>query len=99
MCRDTVTIEPFESMNEYRVATYGDAATYPARVEVRSVLIAGSAGQTQTARGRVYLFGGGSVSTKDRMTLPSWCSPTQPPILAVEPKRDGQTEFSVIYYG
>ena len=99
MCRDTVTIEPFVSADEYGVATYGDAATYPARVEVRSTLIAGSAGQTLTARGRVYLMANTAPSTKDRLTLPAWCSPTQPPILAVEPNRDGGAQFVKVYFG
>jgi hypothetical protein len=99
MCRDTVSIKPWLSENEYRVPQYGDATTYPARVEVRSTLIAGSAGQTQTARGRVYLYGSAVIGTKDELTLPAWCEPTQPPILSVEPKRDGQTEYSVVYYG
>ena len=99
MCRETVTIEPFESANEYGVASYGDAETYPARVEVRSSLIAGSAGTTITARGRVYLYGAANPSTKDRITLPAWAAPTQPPILAVAPQRDGLTEFTAVYFG
>lgn len=99
MCEDSVTIEPWASRNEYDVPVYGAAVEYPARVEVGTRLIAGSAGKEISARGRVYLVTSTTPDVKDRMTLPAWCIPTQPPILSVNTLRDGGTRFCVVYYG
>ncbi len=99
LCQESVTIEPFVTTDKFSVPSYGDAATYPARVEIGSRLIAGSAGQQITARGRVYVLTTCTFDTRDRLTLPAYCDPTQPPILTVQPERDAGTRFCVVYYG
>jgi hypothetical protein len=99
MCQDPVTVEPWLANDALGVASYGAGTEYPARVEVGSKEIAGFAGKALTARGRVYIITSCTFDVKDRMTLPAWCNPTQPPILSVEPKRDGGTRFCVVYYG
>jgi hypothetical protein len=82
--KDRVTIEPYVSQNSYGEAVYnGFPVEYPARVEIKSRRIAGSGGVEIAARGRVLLLTTTVPSTKDRMTLPTWAAPTQPPILAV----------------
>ena len=81
--KDTVTIEAYVSQNAYGEPTYGSPTTYPARVEIKSRRIAGSGGVEIAARGRVLLLTTTVPSSKDRMTLPAWAAPTQPPILAV----------------
>lgn len=97
--RDTVTIEPYASQNSYGEPTFGASVTYPARVEVKSRRIAGSGGVEITARGRVQLASIATVTTKDRMTLPTWAAPTQPPILDAQPHRGDGMDHTVIYFG
>ena len=97
----TVTIEPFVSRDEFGEPGYGSAVTYPARVEARSRLIAGSAGQEIAARGRVFLLATETPSVDDLMTLPEGYTPRQPPILEAYPVKDqaGRTQYVVAYYG
>src|SRR5574342_898332 len=98
MLDTTVTIEPYSTGDEYGVASYGTAVTYAARVESRSRWIAGIAGAEIAARGRVYLGTTTIPSVKDRLTLPSGYTPSQPPILEAYPVTDGgRTAFVVLY--
>lgn len=97
--RDSVIIETWSSQDSYGEPNYSTCSHYPARVEVKSRRIAGSGGVEITARGRVLLATIASVSTKDRMTLPTWAAPTQPPILDAQPHRGDGMDHTVIFFG
>lgn len=96
----TVTWEAYSSQNAYGEPTYAAAITYPARVEMRSRLIAGSGGNEITARGRIFLHSTGIPTTRDRITLPSGFDPTQPPLLDVNPVYDDRgLDHVVVLFG
>jgi len=97
--RDSVGIEPFSSQDSYGEPHFGASVTYPARVEVKSRRIAGSGGVEIAARGRVLLASIATVTTKDRMTLPNWAAPTQPPILDVQVHRGDGMDHTTVYFG
>lgn len=80
---DTVTIEPFVSMDEYSKPTYGDAEIYRARITGKLQKIVAHTGEDKVSKVRIYLVGTPAISVFDRITLPSGWTPTQPPILAV----------------
>ena len=95
-----VTWEAYSSQNAYGETTYASGITYPARVEMRSRLIAGSGGVESAARGRIFLYSTGIPTVRDRITLPSGFSPTQPPILDVNPVYDDRgLDHVVVYFG
>lgn len=98
-CKDIVSIAPWTGQNAYGEATYGSDQAYPARVEVRSRRIAGSGGVELTARGRVFLATTTIPSVKDRLTLPAWAAPIQPPILDVQPHLGDGMDHIVLYFG
>lgn len=97
--RDEVIIETWASQNAYGEPTYSTCTHYPARVEVRSRLIAGLGGTELSARGRVLLATADIPSTKDRMTLPAWAAPTQPPILDVQAHLNDGMDHVIVYFG
>ena len=94
----TVTLEAWTGQDAYGKATYGAAVTYPARVEMKSRLIAGSAGTQLAARGRVFLGTATVPNDKDRLTLPASFVPTQPPILDVYPETDETGIHHIVLY-
>ena len=96
---DTITLEPWTGQDDYGKPTYGAAVTHPARVEVRSRRLAGSAGVDILARGRIFLATTTVPSNKDRLTLPLWAAPTQPPILDVQPHLGNGMDHIAIYFG
>ncbi|MCR4375682.1 MAG: hypothetical protein NUW22_12615 [Acidobacteria bacterium] len=83
LAKDLVTIEPYSGQNRYGEATYGSAVTYRAHCQGKIQRITGLDGQEHVSQVTSYLIGTVAVSTRDRITLPSRFSPTQPPILAV----------------
>jgi hypothetical protein len=100
MCKEQITVECWAGRDRYDAATYGAPTTYPASVQIGPKLIAGSAGREVFAEGRVYVLTSCTFDVKDKITLPAWCGDTQPPIVGVEPERDGnRTRFCVIYFG
>jgi len=101
LLRQTITHRAYVSQDQYGIATYGDSVTYPARVEARSRLIAGSAGQTVTARGRIFYKPSTVPSVRDEFTLPDGYVPQTPPVLDVQPQVDGagRLHHVVVWYG
>lgn len=87
MMPDTVTVEPFSSINEYGAVTYGTSVTYKARVQGRVRMITDFKGEQKLSQVTAYIAGY-SGSPQDRITLPSRFSPTQPSILSVQPVLD-----------
>ena len=88
MLGETVTLEPWQSQDQWGEPTYAAGRAYPARVEMRSRMIAGRDGKEVAARGRVFVGMDAVPSVKDRLTLPAAYSPQQPPLLDVAPVRD-----------
>lgn len=85
----TVTIEPFVSQTATGKPTYGTGVSYPARIILKDVGIRMLDGTVIIGKGRVYLPGVYTVTTRDRVTLPAGIlSPSQPPILSVSVSDD-----------
>jgi hypothetical protein len=100
LCPHRVTWEAYSGQNAYGEATYATGITYPARVEMKSRLIAGSGGAEIAARGRIFLFSTGVPGARDRLTLPTGFSPTQPPVLDVNPVYDDRgLDHVVVWFG
>ncbi len=88
MMKNIVQIEPWKSRDSYGDATYGTTKTYQARIEMKATLIRDANGREIAARGKVYLATSTVPSTKDRLTLPTPYTPTNPLILDVRPVED-----------
>ena len=96
MMAHTITVEPYSGQNNYGEATYGAAVTYKARVQMKSEWIRDVEGREVRARGRAYVSTTTVLGAKDRLTLPSQFTPTQPPILDVHPAYDEDTLHHVV---
>jgi len=94
----TIILETWASQNAYGEPTFSTCSHVPARVEMRSRLIAGSAGREISARGRIFLGSTVIPSTKDRVTLPAGFLPRQPPILDVYPVTDEKGLHHICVY-
>ncbi len=89
MMKSIIQIEPWTSHDSYGEASYGVIKTYQARIEMKASLIRDTNGREVAARGKVYVAITSPIpSTKDRLTLPSPYTPTNPPILDVMPVQD-----------
>lgn len=88
MMPDTITIEPFISRDAFGSSTYGAAVSYQARVQGKNKIIRTRDNVQAVSTIQVYIDSVPAVSPDDRVTLPSRFSPTQPPILSVQPVGD-----------
>lgn len=79
----SVAVEPFVSIDAYGTYSYGAAQTYRARIQGRNRVVTNSAGDEVVSRVTIYVAGTG-ISQKDRVTLPSPWSPTQPNLIDVQ---------------
>lgn len=70
LAADTVTVEPFVSVNEYGVVTYGSPTSYRCRVLGRSKIVLDPDGQERLSGATVVFFGEYGLSVFDRYTLP-----------------------------
>lgn len=82
---DSVTIEPFVSMSQAQVPTYGTAVTYQAQVLPWSERIIGRDGREIKSTAQIIIPERVAVDPRSRITLPTGFSPSQPPIQAVQP--------------
>ena len=82
---DTVTIEPFVSLDSNQAATYGDAVEYAAQVVPATERIINAQGREVTSTATVIIGERIAVDHRSRITLPTGFSPSQPPIQRVEP--------------
>ena len=78
---DTVTIEPFSSMDGYGKATYGAAVSVRCRVEQGAKNVKDFSGQEAVSMTQLYLSRTSAVGLKDRITLPAGSVPLRPPII------------------
>lgn len=88
MMPDTVTIEPFVSRDAFGDKTYGTARVYTARVQGKNEVVRTRDNVDAVSTVQVYVDWTPTISPDDRITLPSRFSPTQPPILSVQPVSD-----------
>ena len=81
MMKQTVSISPFVSRDQYGVPTYGTAKVVKARIGNDSRIIKSPDGSMITVTASVWLGKALNVTTQDRILLPDG---TTPPILKVE---------------
>lgn len=98
---ETVTIEPYTGATSAKGAAYGTAVTYAARIEMRNHIVKDKSGKDVVARGRVYLGTATVPDVRDRLTLPTRFTPTQPPIIDVnsEPDENGNVHHVKLEIG
>lgn len=94
---DSVTIEPFLSINEYGAVTYGAPQVYPARAQGRMQMVTDFRGEQKVSHVTVYVSGY-SGNPQDRLTLPARFTPTQPNILSVQPVIDENGVHHAVVY-
>ncbi len=83
---DEVTIEPFVSLSQAQVASYGPAVTYPAQVLPYSEkVIDPRNGREVRSTAQIIIPERLAIDHRSRITLPAGFSPNQPPIMAVRP--------------
>jgi hypothetical protein len=80
---ETVTVEPYASQDEYGVASYGAAVSVAARVTGKVRRVSSFTGLERVSTVTVYLKDSPGVGPRDRLTLPSGWTPSQPEILSV----------------
>lgn len=82
-CLDQITVEPFSCQDSYGVASYGSSVTYQARVTGQLKRVTSFAGEERVTTVTVYVSGSTGITVRDRITLPSGWTPSQPEIVAV----------------
>lgn len=102
LMQDTVTIEPFASVNVNQEDSYGASVSYTCRVVGKRKIIRKLDGQEAVSMAQVYLDRLATVDPRDRITLPSRFAMRTPAILSVEmlPDEDGTSgsgAHSVVY--
>ncbi len=94
----TVTVEPFSSTNFNGEDAYGPSTTYSARAVDKVHLIRNFEGEQVGSNTMVWVNTVSAISVRDRITLPTGYSPTQPPILGVSRYPDqGGLHHTVIH--
>lgn len=84
-CVSTIAIEPYAGQDEYGEPNFGSSVSYMWRIEVKNRMIRDFKGQERVSMGKIFLQTQTMISPKDRITLPSGYSPTNPEILAIYP--------------
>lgn len=85
LMEDTVTIEPFSSVDQYQAVTFGAAVTYRAQVLPYVERVIGPDGREVRSTAKVIVPDRLSIDPRSRITLPSGFNPASPPILGVRP--------------
>ncbi len=98
MFPQTVTIEPFTSVNFNGEASYGPSNTFSARAVDKVHLIRNFEGEQVGSNTMVWVNTVSAIGVRDRITLPAGYSPNQPPILSVSRFPDAEgLHHSVIH--
>ena len=95
---DTVTLEAYASQNQYGETTYSAATTHACHISGKVQTVTDQAGNERVSRVQVYLGSAAGVTVRDRVTLPTRFSPTQPVILAVRHYADEVGAYSETLY-
>lgn len=82
---DTVTVEPFSSMDSVQAPSYGTAVTYRALVERGARKTIDQKGREVISNISVLIPERVHVDQRSRITLPTGFVPLQPPIVGIEP--------------
>ena len=95
-----VTISAFSSQDGYGVLTYTTGATYSARVVNSVKMVRDDSGQEKVSKTQVWINTVSAISTRDRITLSSQFTPSQPSIfsVAIFPDESG-SHHTVVYFG
>ena len=84
----SVIVEPFSSDDKYGDESYGTAVTYKAAIERKARMVRNAQGEEVPSATTVYLNMTALITARDRVTLPSDFSPTQPKIITFERNSD-----------
>jgi len=99
-CVSPILIEPYAGQDEYGDPNFGSSVSYQGRIELKNRMVRDDQGQERVARGKIFLQTQDSISPKDRITLPSAYSPTNPEILAIYPvQADEGVDHVVVMIG
>lgn len=85
----TITMESFNSADQYGDPSYNTGVSYPARIERRIKKVISLAGQEAVSNTLIILDGDISLDEfgRDRITLPASMGSKQPVILSIEDAR------------
>jgi len=81
---DSVTVTPWSSADQYGQASYGTGVVYTGKIGGKNTMVRNAAGQEVVSSKQVIFSTTLTVSTKDKVTLPTGSVPLNPPILAVQ---------------
>jgi hypothetical protein len=86
MCRDTVTIEPWSSVDSYGAPTYGTGVEYPARIVGHNKIVRDATGQEVVSSAKIIVASDVTVDMRSRVTLSRvpGGGTSQPRILSVD---------------
>lgn len=88
----TITLESYNSMDQYGDVSYNAAVSYPARIErrIKKVIALNPPGQEAVSNTLIILDGNVTLDEygRDRITLPSTMGSKKPVILSIEDARD-----------
>ena len=93
---DTITYEPFVSMDGFGAKVYGPAKSVKARVEQKAKLVRDATGREVVSNTQLFMkptaTDGSSYTptVQDRFTLPAGYAPQAPPPITVERVNDNQ---------
>ncbi len=101
--RQSVTVEPYSSVDSYNVASYGAAVSHRVRVSGKRRLVRNDAGDEVISTHQVYFYLSPAIGAHDRITLSTGdvnsteAGARQPKILAVGKYPDdvGRTHLTV----
>ena len=93
---ELVSVEPWESQDEFGEPSYGASVSYPARIVHAMKLVRNDEGREVVSNARAFVnTGTTAISPKARVTLPDG---TQPKILTVERFPDEAGEIATTIY-
>jgi len=94
----TCQVEAWASQDAYGQPTYGSASTHQCLIEGKVQLVRTASGEEKVSTVQVYLATAAGVTARDRITLSTEYSPTQPPILSVLKLADESGPYADVVY-
>lgn len=85
---DTIIIEPLVSRDTYGLANYGPAVTYACRIDATTKQTVNINGVERSISAMIYLKDNPIILPADRLTMPAFFTPQQPPMLRIAPFTD-----------
>jgi hypothetical protein len=94
-----ITLEPYSGQDGYAKPSYGTAKTYKARIERTRTMIRAADGHEEVSERRIFLdTTDTTITTKDRITLPTAFTPTKPKIIDVQVVSDHKGVHHVVLF-